>query len=356
MDAHRMGASKDERRIQREAERRIAERREKADSEARRLVAIRSQPVEDFRRRPGENLDRLKNAHGDYYTGDEAFDRLAREQNRLRPKPEQFRDVYPKEKLVADMAKVERFKKSPGYQEERGPEAIASEYVVNELIKRGVFGKEAKAQLTADTDDYFNHVDLAVTVQEEGGEPMFLGVDVTTKDDVQDHRRKLGQTVEELKHNRLNKMEYYSNPGLPEVKGEVELPRIVIDIQRDRVKDLQSSLTRSEKFSIPTEVQHEMLEEAILQVSQSTAFLLTEHYRAGEQIELAGNEPEQVIEFFHQHGLIIKRQNPKLYDNVMKHVKLLGYLLVQEKEKGPATRDDVQGGSLWKLVHEGKVY
>lgn len=356
MDAHRGGVTKAERRIQQEAERRITERRDKAEAEARRLAAIRSQPVEDFRRRPGENLDRLKNAHGNYYTGDEAFDRLAKEQNRLRPKPEQFRDIHPKEKLVADLAKVERFKHSPGYQEERGPEAIASEYVVNELIKRGVFGKEAKAQLTADPDDYFNHVDLAVTVQEEDNEPMFLGVDVTTKDDIQDHRRKLGQTIGELKHNRLNKVEYYSNPDVPEVKGEVALPRIVIDIQRDRVKELQSALTGSEKFSIPAEVQHEMLEEAILQLSQSAAYLLTEHYRAGEHIEIAGNEPEQVIEYFHQHGLVIKRQNPKLYENVMQHVKLLGYLLVQEKEKGPATRDDVQGGSLWKLVHEGKVY
>ncbi len=348
--------TKAERRIQQEAERRITERRDKAEAESRRLAAIRSQPVEQFQRMPGQNLDRLKNVRGEYYTGDENFDRLAKAQNQQRPKPEQFRDVYPKEKLIADLTKVERFKKSPGYQEERGPEAIASEYLVNELISRGVFGKDAKAQLTADADDYFNHIDLAVTVTEADSEPMFLGVDVTTKDDIQDHRRKLGQTIGELKRNKLNTLEYYSNPEVPGVKGEVTLPRVVIDIQRDRVQALQAAITSSEKFSIPADVQHEMLEEAILQLSQSAAFLLTEHYRAGEQLELNGGEPEEVIAFFHQHGLQVKRQDPELYENVMKHVKLLGYLLVQEKEKGPATRDDVQGGALWKLVHEGKVY
>jgi len=340
------------RRIQAEAaksvERQHKERKAKRDA----LAEIRRQPVERIRR--PDDLDN-RPVFGNYYTGDEQFDRLARRQNDRRPRPQQFNDVYAPEKIETDLAKVEAFKKSPRYEEERGPEAIASEYVVNELFSRGQLGHDIRSIPSADPDDYFNHIDTVLAVDEQDGGTQYLGVDITTQEDMTVHQKKLYQTLDVLKENKLNTVEYHYDPKHPDTKGAITVPRVVIDINQDRVNELQAGLAEQSTFKAPPEVHHEMVEEIILQLSQNAAYLLREHYRAGHQFELPGNNPEAVIEFFNAHGASIERQNKPLYHNVMKHVKLLGHFLLEEKKSGPAKRE-INGGPLWKLVHDGRIY
>lgn len=348
-----MPSEREIRRIQAEAAQSVEKGRAARQAKKDALAELRRQPIEHTRRSP-DDLDR-RPVFGNYYTGDDRFDRLARQQNERRPRPQQFGDVYPSEKIDRDLARVEAFKKTPEYREERGPEAIASEYVVNELFSRGQLGRDIRAIPAADPDDYFNHVDTVLAFDEEGGGAQYLGVDITTQRDVTVHTRKLYQTLDGLRDNALNTVEYHHDPLHPETKGAITVPRVVIDINQDRVKELRTGLAERPGFKVPPEMHHEMVEEIILQLSQNAAYLLREHFRAGHPFELPGNDPEGVMEFFNAHGAAIKRQNSQLYDNVMKHVKILGRFLLEEKKAGPAIRE-INGGPLWKLVHDGRIY
>jgi hypothetical protein len=335
---------KEIRHAQAEAARIVQQKQAKRDA----LTELRRQPVERIRK-PGEGLD-SRQVFGSYYTGDQEIDQIAARQNKVRPRIQQFGDIYPADKITADVARVESFRQSPHYREERGADTVAAEYVVNELFNRGQFGQGARAIPSADYDDYFNHIDTVVAIDETDGSVQYLAVDVTTSPDPDTHKKKLYQTIDLLKQNELNAPEYFLDPKHPEQKGKKPMPRVVISLKTEKEKMAELMAGK-----LPAEMRHEKEEEIIMQLSQDTAFLLKQHYRAGQQFELAGNDPEAVMDFFNTHAGTIERQDRKLYENVLAHVKLLGRYLLEEKKAGPARRD-INGGPLWKLVHDGRLY
>lgn len=263
-----------------------------------------------------------------------------------RPKEEQFTDVYPEEKIQKDLQKVEE-KKSLLADQPRPKESIAAEYLLLEGISNYLLFNSQNQEVdinlipAAESDDYFNGIDIIVAIRMKGEKDWhYIGIDVTTSEDEGELMKKLRINYNKIiKNKQLPNADYYrpqtENKG--EKAGLVNLVRIVLGLGQKRVRNLAAEyLNNKSKNVFEPSDQLELIQETIDQIMitiERTAnkFLKNEAKRYSDYIFAV---PDDAMAFVNRH-LQEKKADPAILKILQEHAQMLEYFLALQKEKSP---------------------
>lgn len=180
----------------------------------------------------------IEKAAHEQSSGSELFDtRVIDQWESVRPKIEDFSDQYDGATREKDDRAVRERKRE---YRERGKRAMRLEYMVLDgIYSRNWLGPDTEVTPASEYDDLFNGVDIIVRINRAEGEPVFLGIDVTSADDTSEEvleriRRKVGRIAEGLEQGKKSSVKYYSGDS-DEPRGRVRLPRVVLGTDEENI-------------------------------------------------------------------------------------------------------------------------
>lgn len=136
-----------------------------------------------------------------------------------------FADTYKAAILEADQKKLEA-RRSTFEKKTRTGEV--GEYILMEGVYELQWLKpDIEVIPTHEYDDVMKQVDLVLKFEGQEGESLYLGVDVTTTQDLEKIMDKRAKLIEFLQAGSLGSLKYFEDQDA-EIKGEFEMPKIVI--------------------------------------------------------------------------------------------------------------------------------
>ncbi|GEM_PF-6319738 len=208
------------------------------------------------------SLDREGNAvEGVHYVNNEAFNtKVAAVWNRVRPRLREFSYFN-----LEDPKLVQQIEHGSRYVHERADAAVGLEYVMMQGIhEAGWLGDGAAVTPTSKYDDVVNHLDAVIAIR-AGGEPMYLGLDVTSSGTYEIIERKLQQTADLLLKGELATAKYYIDDETNERK-QVRVPRVVIAASPHTTAELMEQMVEHPAEAAGNAVQLEVLDEVLEQL------------------------------------------------------------------------------------------
>lgn len=165
-----------------------------------------------------------------------------------------FRDVYDKNEILADLRKVAELKekiaqeletaKKKGWESRQMAEASEYNKILSEIMEMAItefgetsnwFGEEAHSGQTSEYDDMFNGVDMVLVFGDEDNTPIALTVDVTSAKDISVIDKKIETICHRALDHRSDKrsVKYYQSPIDPENRGSIEAIPVVVGFDKE---------------------------------------------------------------------------------------------------------------------------
>lgn len=227
-------------------------------------------------------------------------------------------------------------------------EASAAEYMVLEGIYEGYWlggnpeekpedAPEVYAVPTSEYDDIKNGVDVVVAIKRKREEWMYLGIDVTTSQIDKEIEAKLNRTYRQTKRGQLAKVEYYYSPNSEEEpRGKIELPRVVVGLEKSALAGLAKDFLNN-KTKIPKhEIQLELIQEIIDQLTVIIEIAVNDSLRKVKGFtEHEFKTPEAALKFINDQGWRQKlhQANSRILSVLDSHGRILDYMIEVQKEK-----------------------
>jgi hypothetical protein len=178
-----------------------------------------------------------------------------------RPKTEDFRDLYGEQvdvdnsfvdglekKWAEENLKLSDFEREK-IEKNKKISNITEGIVIDQLSGKWLENKGVCTP-TSKFDDYKNGVDMVVEFPKEGtpNEYMGIGMDITFSSDQAGVEAKLARIIKQnVAPNTFSEIKYFDSE---EIKGKIVVPRIVIAINEEYVKDLFSLEDKNQKEKI----------------------------------------------------------------------------------------------------------
>jgi hypothetical protein len=169
----------------------------------------------------------------------------------LRPKYKEFKKIYPLEEIKKDIEGVERIKSSEDWIARTKDDPIILEYILMEGIEGADWlGANTIVTPTAEYDDIKRGVDFVVSFFDDKDETWhYLAIDATVKsDETKILREDILPTLKRLEKGELTKIKYFhsTDPKDKEI-GQLELPKVVIKLKGDMLKELVDTVNKSKR-------------------------------------------------------------------------------------------------------------
>lgn len=170
-----------------------------------------------------------------------------------------FRNVYDKNEILADLRKVATLKEEIAQELESAKKknwesrqmAEVSEYnkILREIMEMAItefgetsnwFGEEAHSGQTSEYDDMFNGVDMVLVFGDEDNTPIALTIDVTSAKDISVLDKKIETICHRALDHRSDKrsVKYYQSPVDPENRGSIEAIPVVVGFAKETATKL----------------------------------------------------------------------------------------------------------------------
>lgn len=268
-----------------------------------------------------------------------------------RPKLEQF---MPPREAQAMTAELEEMKKEFG---DKTPESIAAEFMVMEGIYEYGWtgggkteGREEPADVyvipASESDDIKNGIDLVVAIREGDGEWMYLGIDVTTTQDMVELREKLERTIHPLQDKKSPHVDfYYSSDSPDKTIGRIDLPRVVIGIDKERIGELSNDFLHNPGSLAEHPIQLEINQEIIDQLTTAIEIIVNNISRQRKNfVEYDFDSPKEALDLVRgqRHRQEFEQIQPGVLKIIDKHAKILEYMVAVQKEKGSVSEIPTQ--------------
>ncbi|MFH1171696.1 MAG: hypothetical protein V1778_04115 [bacterium] len=183
-----------------------------------------------------EKIDREQSS------GNELFDqKIINQWESVRPSIDDFSDLYDEQTREADERTLRERKRE---FHARGRDAMRLEYMMLDgIYSRNWFGPDTEVTPVSEYDDLFNGVDIIVRFNQPDGEPLFLGIDVTTGEQFDEKetreriQRKVGRIADGLEKGWKTGVKYYAGDS-EEPRGKIVMPRVVIGTDSENIERL----------------------------------------------------------------------------------------------------------------------
>ena len=168
-----------------------------------------------------------------------------------------------------------------------------------------------------------NGIDFVISLPgKEKGEIYYIGVDVTSSDNLLVLEKKLNKLTDKLKNNTLPEVKYFVDDENPEIKKKIFLPKVVISTTNGKAKAIQEGLSKDRNYMLEADVRKEFIDEIEQQLVKSSVYLLERFYGpSASDIR----QPKDLLSYFENHKIKIEKTNKSLFENVLKHVKILEF-------------------------------
>lgn len=196
----------------------------------------------------------------------QAYDKVvAKSFEKFRPNPEDFTDIFPKDEARKDMEAVS--KKRQEIKQRQTPEdqkdqmaATLLEGIISEEINK--WFENFHINPASEYDDLFNGTD-AVAEIELDEEILRFAIDATTN--IPGENEKLNQIIMNVESGRFQTIKYFES-DIDEVKGQIEIPKFIISVSRNKVEKLARLIIEKAEEKLQwDDIQIEIIEQLILQ-------------------------------------------------------------------------------------------
>jgi hypothetical protein len=282
-------------------------------------------------------LTKQANNQGDYYTGNESFDKIGARWNAPGIKPNMLAfskernadGIYNKTEIINDINLVNKIRNKENYKKERNSPSVAFEYIAKEGIHDELwFGEDTSVYSTSEYDDIVNGIDFVVKFEDEQGE-YYLGIDSTAGENADIIDKKLDRNVEQATNNELFKVKYFHNIDTNEKKS-IELPRVVIGVHWQEVDNLMKGFTNNRKEMQNSKLQIDFLKQTINQLSATLEYLI--HNNIDQSFDIDTNN---LSEFLEENKDIIEYKDlNKIIETYLKPLNKLNSVFEQKKSQG----------------------
>jgi len=227
---------------------------------------------------------------------DEQFMKVIKEWQDSNFKYSEFEGNYSKEEIEKDKNEVKQMIKKFGQMDGAGrsDETVEAEYLTAEMIYNYFgFGENNEVYMTTKYDD-LKGVDLVVVLESvDGKKRVYLGIDTTIDHNSMEVKTK--KTLSKLDRDELYKVKYFRDEETGEVG--VEMPRIVIGIDKDEVVRTKKILLSDEKEKLEKDgLNREILQEGIDQLYRTLFYVLKKYQRKfsefGDFVEF--DQPDEI--------------------------------------------------------------
>jgi hypothetical protein len=274
---------------------------------------------------------------GDYYTGNEDFDKIVAQWNVPGIKPnmhkfskEKYSDgIYDGKDIENDLNLVKSIKNKEGYKRERNSSAVAFECIAKEGIHNELwFGDDASVCPTSIYDDMVNGIDFIVKFEDEQGE-YYLGVDSTTGENIDVIDKKLDRNVDLATKKELFQVKYFYDIDTKEKKS-IELPRVVIGVHWEKIDSLMDGFTKRRKEMQNSKLQVDFLKQTINQLSATVEYLIKNNIDENFNID-----SDNISEFLEKNKESIKQKGlNEIINAYLKPLNKLSSVFDQKKSQG----------------------
>jgi len=195
----------------------------------------------------------------------------------MRPKYDNFRDIYTSGQIERNKLKVRELKGSVEYEPVRAKRATEAEYIVMSGIHDYLwFGEGVSVVPTNEYDDFVNKIDLALSFfDRETKKNLYLGIDVTTAEDPSVMHKKFNDIALNLKNGKLSQVRYFM-PDNPknDSKGKKEMLRVVVKLKDSEIDDLVEKFAQLKTKKIEQNpIRLKILEQIDKQISEAFLYL-----------------------------------------------------------------------------------
>lgn len=234
--------------------------------------------------------------------------------------PEDFKGLleYARDNIDEDIEEIEALKN----KFETDDAKMVADILEGLILEKSdnLFGPDIEMVKTSDYDDIKNGTDLVLESKDE--QHLAIAVDVTFGGG--SVKKKLSRIKEEIDADKLRDIKYYETEigelGAKKRRKLHGIPRVVIGVETNTVKDLSAAWVRGDdKFIGESEAQYALLEEMRLQLKTFAEY--------AEQVE----QQEIAKKYYHALEIVKKIQETKkipkghsawLEDRVLKGIKL----------------------------------
>ncbi len=161
----------------------------------------------------------------------------------LRPKMQDFSDIYPLSEIKADEKELKRLKDKFSV---RSNTAILGEIVLMEgIYEEQWLSDDVEVIPASEYDDVKHGIDFVLRFENKNKKDHFvyLGVDATTSDDAIVINNKRDNIFKFLERGELGKLKYYEDPEA-DFKGELELPRIALVMDPEQTVEMEEIMLK----------------------------------------------------------------------------------------------------------------
>lgn len=250
---------------------------------------------------------------------------------------------------------------------QKDDKAKAAEYIALEGIDNYFWlggnhpGEEIYVSPTSEHDDRERGTDCAVLIKSQAGKWLKLAIDVTTSKDRGEIEKKLRGTTEKLLHKQMPYIDDYQpiSGKEGEESGRLEMPRIVIGVDREDVADLALNFLAKNQENLDRHlIQLEIIQEAIEQIISAVEILINRWIKTKKgDVNVQFNTPEAAINFIEEY-LKTKQNDSKLDKMLNEHKEILEYLAKIQKEKsslGEITAQRAKQSAVFRLLAPRKT-
>lgn len=202
--------------------------------------------------------------------------------------------------------------KTKKFKKETHERAIIAEAIIADRAEKdNWFGENCFIALASEYDDVYNHTDLILEFDEEGGVTR-LAVDVTTAENYETLEKKRINIRKDIESGKLTSLKYFISE-IDDTQGKISgLPRIIINISKEDVKELSELIVNKENKKLSKHpIQDEILQDVKDQLEseleyaeiyfkrfpKNKSFVLRKHRKALEIINKIIKEKSPELEF-----------------------------------------------------------
>lgn len=188
------------------------------------------------------------------------------------PKSADFSDIYSPSVIQEDQKRLKEKKMQPWYKERHSRSKLFEALLWNNIEQQNWLGENVNTVIASEEDDVLRGFDFVLEA-EEGGAINRLGVDVVLADNPEQIYKKWDNNVfaAYMSSKRLDALlvRYFKSEAEPKFKHWIQVPRVVIGIDRKHYDKLISAFGGSaEKDAVFQEIRNLFIKEINLQVNQ----------------------------------------------------------------------------------------
>lgn len=164
------------------------------------------------------------------------YEELVRIKLKEKPKLSDFHD-YSELEIKRDEAEVAKIKES--FQKEVTQRSEILEAILFQQIELSWFGDEAYTFQTTDYDDFKNHTDFVIEIDDINGKTLKMAIDVTIGNNIEKNTKKFEKIKKDLDIGRGTTIKYFQSEINAEISGQqINLPSYIIAMAEDELTKL----------------------------------------------------------------------------------------------------------------------